>query len=323
MQVVSGLRPDKLLGSGLRPDKLFVIKWRGRVGFLLVLRCQGSLTHQSSPEHIKKSAQVTLDKARGMAMPKQAAAKESSAASGSDMAMVEVVKKESPQETVYLTLSEVQAQCVEGLTPESGVPCAPSVLRVFMAELEAFIYWCQSSPCGSCPDTGGHAVKMAENNVHDKKVQIGVDTNDVLKVSFCYVGTVTNVPVNGAIKVCSAFNADFYITPKAGSNVPTSINFTPAWTVPEDKHPNLKFKESTITFTYSHKPLLGSVKEIKMPVKLCSLVTDDTIYDQPGSEFVVLKRPATDIILKGVGVKRQVVQKTLDMEWRQYKFLMV
>ena len=79
-------------------------------------------------------------------------------------------------------------------------------------------------------------------NVHDKKITIGVDTNDVLKISFCYVGTVTNVPVSGAIKVCSAFNADFYITPKAGSNVPTSINFTPAWTVPEDKNPNMKFK---------------------------------------------------------------------------------
>ena len=160
-------------------------------------------------------------------------------------------------------------------------------------------------------------------NVHDKKVQIGVDTNDVLKVSFCYVGTVANVPVNGAIKVCSAFNADFYITPKAGSNVPTSINFTPAWIVPEDKHPNLKFKENTVTFTYTHKALLGTIKEFKIPVKLYSLVTDEAIYDQPGSDFVVLKRPATDIILKGVGVKRQVVQKTFDMEWRQYKFLMV
>ena len=55
-----------------------------------------------------------------------------------------------------------------------------------------------------------------------------------------------------------------------------------------------------------------------------SLVTDETkIYEQSGSDFVVLKRPTTDIILKGVTVKKQVVQKTVDMEWRQYKFLMV
>ena len=134
----------------------------------------------------------------------------------------------------------------------------------------------------------------------------------------------TNVPVSGAIKVCSAFNADFYITPKAGSNVPTSINFTPAWTVPEDKHPNMKFKENTVTFTYTHKALLGTTKEFKIPIKLYSLVTDETkIYEQSGSDFVVLKRPTTDIILKGVTVKKQVVQKTVDMEWRQCKFLMV
>ena len=132
----------------------------------------------------------------------------------------------------------------------------------------------------------------------------------------------TNVPVSGAIKVCSAFNADFYITPKAGWNVPTSINFTPAWTVPEDKNPNMKFKENTVTFTYTHKALLGTTKEFKIPIKLYSLVTDDTIYEQSGSDFVVLKRPATDIILKGVTVKKQVVQKTVDMEWRHYKFLM-
>ena len=133
----------------------------------------------------------------------------------------------------------------------------------------------------------------------------------------------TNVPVSGAIKVCSAFNADFYIAPKAGWNVPTSINFTPAWTVPEDKNPNMKFKENTVTFTYTHKALLGTTKEFKIPIKLYSLVTDDTIYEQSGSDFVVLKRPATDIILKGVVVKKQVVQKTVDMEWRQYKSLMV
>ena len=133
----------------------------------------------------------------------------------------------------------------------------------------------------------------------------------------------TNVPVSGPIKVCSAFNTDVYITPKAGSNVPTSINFTPAWTVPEDKNPNMKIKENSVTFTYTHKALLGTTKEFKIPIKLYSLVTDDTIYEQSGSDFVVLKRPATDIILKGVTVKKQVVQKTVDMEWRQYTCLMV
>ena len=85
----------------------------------------------------------------------------------------------------------------------------------------------------------------------------------------------------------------------------------------------MKIRESTVTFTYTHKALLGTTKEFKIPIKLYSLVTDDNIYEQSGSDFVMLKRPATDIILKGVIVKKQVVQKTVDMEWRQYKFLMV
>ena len=85
----------------------------------------------------------------------------------------------------------------------------------------------------------------------------------------------------------------------------------------------MKFKESSVTFTYTHKALLGTTKEFKVPIKLHPLVIDESIYEPSGSDFVVLKRPATDIILKGVVVKKQVVQKTVDMEWRQYKFLMV
>ena len=121
------------------------------------------------PGEHQKSAQVALEKAKGMVMPTQAAAKESSAASGSETAMVEVAAKESPKENLYLTLSELQAQCVEGLVPQDGVPVHPSVLRCFMVELEAFIYWCQSSPCGTCPDTGFHAVKIAENMFTTRK----------------------------------------------------------------------------------------------------------------------------------------------------------
>eukprot|EP00959_Pyramimonas_sp_CCMP1952_P008107 169727-Pyramimonas_sp.AAC.1 len=136
-------------------------------------------------------------------------------------------------------------------------PATGPVVRLFMLELEAWIFKLTIASAGSgidddlAPDIGLEKIRL--RSATDAKVLTLTDRCAPVTLSFA--GRVTRCPKKGALHVCSQFGMDFYLVPEETSDLAASDTFVPAWAVPEKKGKNsasmeLASRERTFTFTY-------------------------------------------------------------------------
>ena len=147
-----------------------------------------------------------------------------------------LVDAEAPQSAVgartMLSLSELGAQSVDGLEQHDNVPPTFQSIRTFMLELTSFLYKASMNG-GQCPDAGCTWVKIEEKALmQSKKNQLEL-TSVNEKVHFNFVGPVTMVPQNGAIKICRCFGTDFFVVAGSGATPAAANSIVPAWMVPD------------------------------------------------------------------------------------------
>ena len=140
---------------------------------------------------------------------------------------------------------------------------------------------------GSSTNFKFHSNKQASNN--NQNPPTNVDPFQITdEIGLNFFGTVTRMPVDGALPVCTAFGQTFYLTSSGFDKMTSAHGYCPAWLVKflpdketEDKsgnasvktHPktNLKFKEYTLYMPYSYDDM-EKKQSIRVPVTFYKLV---------------------------------------------------